>query len=86
MSINKMNVGRIIKSLSWSQLIRLLGIAISRPILFYSFIKATKKCISITTTHFGNTHHKNNIFQKYFLLYNLFIFIPGTILYLLHIY
>jgi len=61
MSINKMNVGRIIKSLSWSQLIRLLGIAISRPILFYCFIKATKKCISITTTHFGNTHHKNNI-------------------------
>lgn len=61
MNINKMNVSGIVKSLSLKQLIRLFGIAIFRPILFYCFVKATKKCISITTTHYGNTHHKNNV-------------------------
>lgn len=31
------------------------------------------------------THHKNNISQKYFLFYNICIFIPGTIVYLLYL-
>lgn len=51
----------IVRSLSISQLIKLFGIAITKFTFFFCFMKATKDCIRITTEHFGNDHHKNNV-------------------------
>jgi hypothetical protein len=60
-----MDVGRIIKSLSLRQITAIIGKVISSPVLFYSFVKATKKCISICDKRFAGAHHKNNKTNAY---------------------
>ncbi len=74
-----MNLGRIIKSLSWKQLIKLVYFALMRPIFFYCFVKATKQCIGMSTSYFGKTHHKNNKANAYrHALWNMLIAYRST--------
>lgn len=69
-----MDFGRIIKSLSLRQLIGIVGKAITNPLMFYCFVKATKKCISMCDKRFGKTHHKNNKANAYrHALWNMLI-------------
>ena len=60
-----MDVGRVIKSLSLRQIAAIVTKAISCPLLFYGFLKATKKCVAMCDKRFKKAHHKNNKANAY---------------------
>lgn len=69
-----MDLSRVIKSLSLRQITGIVGKVIMNPLMFYCFVKATKKCIFICDTRFGKAHHKNNKANAYrHALWNMLI-------------
>lgn len=69
-----MDFGRIIKSLSPSLIAAIIGKVITSPVMFYCFVRATKKCVQLCDKQFGKAHHKNNKANAYrHALWNMLI-------------
>jgi hypothetical protein len=66
------NLFAILKRVDFKNILKVLGIGLSRPHFIWPTLKATKDCIAISTKNYGKLHHKNgpaNAFRHAFWNY-----------------
>ena len=67
-----MNLVAVLKRVDFKNILKVIGIGLSRPHLVLPTIKATKDCIAVSTQNYGKLHHKNgpaNAFRHAFWNY-----------------
>lgn len=54
-----MKLFAILKRLDVKNLLKVIGIGLSKPLFILPTIRATKDCLAISSKYFGKLHHKN---------------------------